>query len=496
MNCKSKNKRACLENFRLHDRNPKTNTSYKRRKGNKFDSFYNKQGINYEECWSYDNPVLDADTFNTFSSPCSSFSILNPHNVVSQTSAVERRQAPSKPHDEIVNEIEENVSSHASQLPLLSSNAAEVVDHSAAVAQVSIEDLRKQLAEQAVKAAPPIKPPETPEEIAREEEIQRKIRESIVIINPEQELALLKPDPSIDIEMSPELRALLQTLTTNYLCQLCSVKIVGQQMAAMHYNGKNHLKKLKSFVQTNGRSAGFNMESLSETEETVPEDPKETEPDDPIEVDENKYCKLCKVSFYQPQHARMHYKGKNHAKKLKSASSSNRAEIFECRICCVTVTSQEHLTAHLNGIRHKQQIRKMDANEVYRGYLDCRGRGGHSLKMMLQESLKGKRQGAADKSSLLSNGQDLMKNSMNYTDQELLTLFGIEPSKKFQFDLANYRTPLGWLYCSYCNISMVEDAQFLLHLNSRKHSELVFKRTKVQKSRHHVGGPPSLSRST
>lgn len=44
-----------------------------------------------------------------------------------------------------------------------------------------------------------------------------------------------------------------------------------------------------------------------------------------------------------------------------------RAEVFECKICCVTVTAQEHLIAHLNGARHKLQVRKLDANENYRG---------------------------------------------------------------------------------------------------------------------------------
>uniref|UniRef100_A0A0B6ZYS0 C2H2-type domain-containing protein n=1 Tax=Arion vulgaris TaxID=1028688 RepID=A0A0B6ZYS0_9EUPU len=72
----------------------------------------------------------------------------------------------------------------------------------------------------------------------------------------------------------------------------------------------------------------------------------------------------------------MHYKGKNHAKKLKSIGTGTGPEVFECKICCVTVTAQEHLTAHLNGARHKLQVRKLDTTEIYRGGgLRGRGRG-------------------------------------------------------------------------------------------------------------------------
>ena len=121
------------------------------------------------------------------------------------------------------------------------------------------EELRRKLADEAVKAAPPSKPPETAEEIAYEEEIQRKIRESVVVLTStvEEPPPAVQGDPLAELEMSEELRELLKSITTQYLCKLCSVRIVGPQMAGMHYNGKNHLKKLRNFVQTNGRSAGF-----------------------------------------------------------------------------------------------------------------------------------------------------------------------------------------------------------------------------------------------
>ncbi|KAH9499371.1 hypothetical protein Btru_003909 [Bulinus truncatus] len=411
------------------------------------------------------------------------------HNcyTVSQINGIEMRKAPSEPFDTIFNEIEESATEVCLIKALPATSSTETNTISTVQDENSVEDLRKILAMEAVKAAPPSKPPETPEEIAQEEEIQRKIRESIVIINPNQELALLKADPSIDIDMPQELRALLQTLTTNYLCKLCSVRLVGPQMAAMHYNGKNHLKKLRNFVQTNGRSAGFNMESIKESENPSKEYIN-TEVIDSTDMDEKKYCKICKLSFYQAKQAEVHYRGKNHAKKLKNSVSSNRADIFECKLCCVTVTSQEHLTAHLNGIKHKQQIRKMDSNEIYRGYLDCRGKGGLSFTM-LQGDMCQSGKGSARRNSMRPFGQGKPDSCLNYSDEELMMYFGIEPSKKYKFDLANYRTPLGWLYCSFCDVSMLEESQFLIHLGSRKHSEQLLKKTKACRPRLNISSP-------
>lgn len=180
-------------------------------------------------------------------------------------------KAPSRPQDKLLNEIEEKEKLQRAEELKKSEEELKKAEEERIKAlkeekKKAEEELRKKVAEEAVKAAPPSKPPETPEEIAHEEEIQRKIRESLVIINPEQEIALMKEDPSQEIEMPEELRKLLKTLTTDYLCKLCSVRIVGPHMAAMHYNGKNHLKKLRNFAQTNGRSAGFNMETLDSSE--------------------------------------------------------------------------------------------------------------------------------------------------------------------------------------------------------------------------------------
>ncbi|GFN96092.1 reticulocyte-binding protein 2 homolog a [Plakobranchus ocellatus] len=164
------------------------------------------------------------------------------------------------------------------------------------------EELREKLAEEAVKAAPPSKPPETPEEIAYEEEIQRKIRESVVVLATAVEEAppSSQGDPTAELEMSDELRELLKTLTTQYLCKLCSVRIVGPQMAGMHYNGKNHLKKLRNFVQTNGRSAGFYL--------GVSEQKAEEAKDDEMKDGENK-AEAVEITVMEASSSRLWWSG-------------------------------------------------------------------------------------------------------------------------------------------------------------------------------------------
>ncbi|BFZ23719.1 hypothetical protein BsWGS_26758 [Bradybaena similaris] len=290
-------------------------------------------------------------------------------------------KAPARPQDRLLNEIEEKEKAQKAEELKKSAEEEKKAEEERLKALAeekkrAEEELRKKVADEAVKAAPPSKPPQTAEEIAYEEEIQKKIRESLVIINPEKEIALLKEDPSKEVEMSDELRNLLKTLTTDYLCKLCSVRVANAQMGAMHYNGKNHLKKLRNFVQTNGRSAGFNLDTLekSENEEVKPGE-KKAEIVEVTVFDEKQYCNICKLFFSQPCQADIHYKGKNHAKKLKTVGTGNGPEVFECKICCVTVTAQEHLTAHMNGYRHKQKVRKLDTNETYRGGMRGRGKG-------------------------------------------------------------------------------------------------------------------------
>ncbi|GFN96093.1 Zinc finger matrin-type protein 3-like protein [Plakobranchus ocellatus] len=220
------------------------------------------------------------------------------------------------------------------------------------------------------------------------------------------------------------------------------------------------------------------------------------------------------MSFSQPSQAEMHYKGKNHAKKLKSVGgvNGNGPEVFECKICCVTVTAQEHLTAHLNGARHKLQVRKIDANENYSGSVPNRGRGGlgyrgrggrgggSDWKAGSDGNMKGGRGGFRGRGRFDFRGrghdQGVKQGLMDYTDEELMNLFSIEPSKKFCFDLANYRTPSGSYYCSSCDVSMCEEPQFLLHLGSRKHQDKVLgKKKRVKKNANTIPFKDNLNSS-
>ncbi|CAG5127178.1 unnamed protein product [Candidula unifasciata] len=77
----------------------------------------------------------------------------------------------------------------------------------------------------------------------------------------------------------------------------------------------------------------------------------------------------------------------------------------------------------------------------------------------------------------------MMKRKMfaEYISTELLSLLTTDPTKKYKFDLANYRTPSGRLYCSYCDTSMDDEPQFLLHLGNRKHQDALSMKKKCRK---------------
>lgn len=186
----------------------------------------------------------------------------------------EKPKAPSRPQDKLLNEIEEKekaLQKEKEEKEAREKEEAEKAKKAAEDARKAEEEAQKKIMEEARMKAEEMakklaKKAETPEECAKEDEIQRKIRDSVVIINRSEELAMLVKDPSKDIEMPDELRKLLKTLVTDSCCKLCSLRMIGPTMAPMHYNGKNHLKKVRTFVQTNGRSAGFNMETQEDSE--------------------------------------------------------------------------------------------------------------------------------------------------------------------------------------------------------------------------------------
>ena len=74
-----------------------------------------------------------------------------------------------------------------------------------------------------------------------------------------------------------------------------------------------------------------------------------------------------------------------------------------------------------------------------------------------------------------SISSDLKRDSHAVDCEHLYNLLSLSPSKRYKFDLANFRLPSGCLYCSSCDMTYTEEQEpeFLIHLGSRKHQDKV-----------------------
>lgn len=150
------------------------------------------------------------------------------------------------------------------------------------------------------------------------------------------------------------------------------------------------------------------------------------------------HCQLCNVGFNSAVHAKQHYEGKNHAKKLKLsqppatipaamiAVTTVDATLdqykptlvgpFVCELCDVSMTSQPQLDAHLQGKPHRTKVERTNKLAAF---------------------------------------------------GEVPNILASPGGKRDNYSI--YRTPSGQLYCSFCNISVDSDHQFGQHLESKKH---------------------------
>ncbi|XP_070207927.1 uncharacterized protein [Littorina saxatilis] len=242
------------------------------------------------------------------------------------------------------------------------------------------------------------------DERAREEEIQRKIKESVVVIpndgNPTAEEVdkILRAPPAFEV---PEhLKEKLEQMTSHTYCKVCSLVLNAPLQAAQHYQGKNHAKRVRLYIASDGNVSASKVTNIMEQglaavnkESNKPKtqegEEKKGETGSSAAVDESKKwecCTLCGVGFTSLKQAEQHYSGKNHAKKvrlseanacLEKAAEANLVKkggsnVFECSLCNVMVTSEDQLNTHLKGMKHQNKMKQASGKNRPRG----RGRGG------------------------------------------------------------------------------------------------------------------------
>lgn len=260
-------------------------------------------------------------------------------------------------------------------------------------------------------------------------------------------------------------------------CELCSVSVNSTVQARMHYKGKQHEKKVHSFL----------MNWSKETGEPLPKQFKDGSPKkNTLHVS---FCEVCNIPFTSPAHAAQHYMGRNHRKVLAGRAAakakveqgavpaddpSGRFGIgvefnpctnssdplglkppepepstfdikkFFCELCQVFTTSQDQLDMHLRGSKHRKA-----------------------------EAANKQRSAVTSTAPQATQSDSILASVMQNEDGTQTAVVK---------DYSIYRTPSGYYYCQPCNSTSNSEAQFIQHCESKKH--------KVKTTKKPISSPP------
>ncbi|XP_042200505.1 zinc finger matrin-type protein 4-like [Callorhinchus milii] len=97
-----------------------------------------------------------------------------------------------------------------------------------------------------------------------------------------------------------------RSLFTDAYCKVCSAQLISQSQRVAHYESRKHASKVRLYYMlhpVDGSCPAKKLRSENGSEDG--------------DVDKNKCCTLCNMSFTSPVVAQSHYQGKIHAKRLK-----------------------------------------------------------------------------------------------------------------------------------------------------------------------------------
>lgn len=166
-------------------------------------------------------------------------------------------------------------------------------------------------------------------------------------------------------------------MTKPLYCELCCAKLNGSLQASAHYEGKNHAKKVRQYLDHLRQTKGIQDTLPITNDKSKVKDKKNSKP---LEV----YCKLCDVAFTSDIQAKQHYNGRNHQRRLRGEpplpkgffnpltgkwqrqppvgvpyyipTQQKKAQKYSCDVCNVSMTSQEQYNSHLVGAKHRSKI--------------------------------------------------------------------------------------------------------------------------------------------
>lgn len=133
--------------------------------------------------------------------------------------------------------------------------------------------------------------------------------ESIVVGN-SSDSSGTKSSEGNEKEDSLETLAVPPEMTKPLLCLLCEAKFNSPLQASSHYQGKNHAKKVRFYLERLREKKGFKGPPPSNNN-------NKTEPSNKKHRLEEEYCKLCDVAFTSVIQANQHANGRNHQRRLR-----------------------------------------------------------------------------------------------------------------------------------------------------------------------------------
>ncbi|XP_076848353.1 zinc finger matrin-type protein 4 isoform X1 [Brachyhypopomus gauderio] len=190
-------------------------------------------------------------------------------------------------------------------------------------------------------------------------------------------------------------------LFTDSYCKVCSAQLISESQRVAHYESRKHANKVRLYYMLHPvdggcpakklRTDNFSISGLAAATPAalIRDDPEGSEEGD---VDQNKCCTLCNMSFTSAVVAQSHYQGKIHAKRLKlllgeqpsitgteAAASPVKTAIVEslptgsprlrgdsdryCQLCNAWFNNPGMARQHYDGKKHKKNAARADLLE-------------------------------------------------------------------------------------------------------------------------------------
>ncbi|XP_077987475.1 zinc finger matrin-type protein 3-like [Glandiceps talaboti] len=141
-------------------------------------------------------------------------------------------------------------------------------------------------------------------------------------------------------------------------CKLCDIMLNSPPQAQAHYQGKNHQKKIRQYIAQ--RSLSAKMPTLSQPPTTTQASETTDTNAGGTESNSYEYCQLCNISFTSVVHAKSHYEGKNHAKRLRNQAPVYSKNAYYCCLCNLSLNSESQYDQHISSKKHATALKKKE----------------------------------------------------------------------------------------------------------------------------------------